>query len=55
MQEELFESKGITVPPNRVLVTSDEKDPGMWDEIAAQGWVKVDHDALRTEERYSKW
>ena len=39
----------------RVIMTSDETDEAWWDEVAAIGWVRMDHDALGTVERYGKW
>ncbi|PCH33956.1 hypothetical protein WOLCODRAFT_61728 [Wolfiporia cocos MD-104 SS10] len=55
VQEELLERKGISIPDARVVVTSDEADPAWWDEIAAHGWVKIDHDAWQTAQTYGRW
>ena len=40
-----------------MLVTSDERDPEWWDEIAELGpeWGWVDHAAEKTVEKYGKW
>ncbi|GAB1517383.1 hypothetical protein RhiTH_000431 [Rhizoctonia solani] len=40
-----------------VLVTSDERDPGWWEEMAEFGpeWGWVDHKAEGTVEKYGKW
>jgi hypothetical protein len=38
-----------------VLVTSDEADEAWWAAVAAKGWHRVDHGALRTAERYGRW
>ena len=39
----------------RVIVTSDEKDPAWWEEVAALGWRTVDHDAAGTAEAFGGW
>ncbi|KAB5589266.1 hypothetical protein CTheo_7283 [Ceratobasidium theobromae] len=40
-----------------VLVTSDEQDPGWWDQVAALGpeWRWIDHKTERTAEKYGDW
>lgn len=55
VQEELLQRKGIDIPMTHVIITSDEKDPAWWDEVQALGWVRIDHDVMRTEEVYGKW
>lgn len=36
-------------------MTSDETDPAWWEEVAAQGWVRMDHVKMQTEALYSRW
>ena len=36
-------------------MTSDETDEAWWNEVSALGWVKMDHEAYNTVERYSRW
>ena len=55
MQDELRERKGIDIPTSRVIMTSDETDQAWWDEVAALGWMKMDHVAQQTVERYGRW
>ena len=55
VQDELRERKGIDIPMTRVIMTSDETDEAWWDEVAALGWAKMDHDKFETVERYGKW
>lgn len=38
-----------------VIMTSDERDPAWWAEVAALGWYRIDFEALHTEELYGKW
>lgn len=40
-----------------VLVTSDERDPKWWGQVAALGpeWGWIDHAAEKTVEKHSKW
>ena len=38
-----------------VLVTTDETSPAYLAEIAALGWIVMDHAALRTSETYGVW
>ncbi|KAF7289478.1 hypothetical protein HMN09_01341800 [Mycena chlorophos] len=51
LQDELWEKKRLVV--DRVVVTSDERDPGWWDEVNELGWVSPDHS--QTAERYGAW
>ncbi|QRV86512.1 O-FucT domain protein [Ceratobasidium sp. AG-Ba] len=46
---------GIDV--TKLIVTSDEKDPKWWDQIAALGpeWGWIDHKAERTAEKHGQW
>ncbi|KAG6330606.1 hypothetical protein ID866_8483 [Astraeus odoratus] len=53
VQEELLERKGINV--TRVLMASDEQDPGWWAEVRDFGWSWVDYAAEGTVEKYGKW
>ncbi|KAH9898206.1 hypothetical protein C8Q73DRAFT_684005 [Cubamyces lactineus] len=55
VQEELRERKGIDIPMTRVIVTSDEKDPAWWEEVAALGWRTIDHDTAGTAEVFGRW
>ncbi|KAI0719978.1 hypothetical protein C8T65DRAFT_634490 [Cerioporus squamosus] len=55
VQEELRARKGIEVPMDRVIITSDESDPAWWDEVKALGWKTVDHQAARTAEVLGRW
>ncbi|KAF8528126.1 hypothetical protein BU17DRAFT_81363 [Hysterangium stoloniferum] len=47
--------KGITLPSHHVLVTSDERRPAWWAQVAALGWRYTDHVREKTEDRYGKW
>jgi hypothetical protein len=38
-----------------VIVTSDETSETWWADVAAKGWHRVDHGALRTAERFGRW
>jgi hypothetical protein len=51
VKDDLRELRGINV--EHVIMTSDEDDPAWWADVAAQGWLKVDHS--RTEELYGRW
>ncbi|KAL4062994.1 hypothetical protein V8B97DRAFT_2026577 [Scleroderma yunnanense] len=53
VQQDLLDRKGIHV--TQVIMTSDERDPNWWAEIAKLGWTWVDYAAERTVERYGKW
>ncbi|TFK90807.1 hypothetical protein K466DRAFT_583411 [Polyporus arcularius HHB13444] len=55
VQEELRARKGVEVPMDRVVITSDESDPAWWDEVKALGWKTVDHQAARTAEVLGRW
>lgn len=55
MQDEIYQRKGILIPMSRVIMTSDEADPAWWDEVAAMGWARMDHEAEQTVEKYGKW
>ncbi|KAG9018773.1 hypothetical protein FRB90_009777 [Tulasnella sp. 427] len=39
----------------RVIITSDEKDPAWWDEVKALGWTFFDHEQEETASKYGKW
>ncbi|KAG8699792.1 hypothetical protein FRC09_006377 [Ceratobasidium sp. 395] len=54
--------QGLLAQPNevnvtKVLVTSDERDPKWWDQVAALGpeWGWIDHDSEQTVQKHSKW
>jgi len=51
VKQELLERKGLVV--NHVILTSDEKNATWWDDVAAQGWYRVDHS--KTVEIYGAW
>ncbi|KAL6305618.1 hypothetical protein BKA93DRAFT_730716 [Sparassis latifolia] len=53
VQEELREKHGIEA--RHVIMTSDEQDAAWWEGVAAQGWLRVDHDGARTAEVYGNW
>lgn len=48
MRGEILARKGVDV--KHVVMTSDEKDVGWWDEVRAQGWYRIDLAAVRAEE-----
>lgn len=45
---EILARKGVDV--KHVIMTSDEKDIGWWDEVQARGWYRIDLAAVRAEE-----
>ncbi|KAJ7757463.1 hypothetical protein B0H16DRAFT_1536747 [Mycena metata] len=53
VRDEIWRRKGIMV--HQVLITSDERDPAWWAEVAALGWRTPDHARLRTEEVHGVW
>lgn len=53
VRAELRETKGIIA--EHVLVTSDEKDEAWWESVRSMGWTWVDHQKLRTVERFGLW
>ena len=53
VRAELRERKGIEV--EHVFVTSDETDVNWWQSVRELGWSWVDHEELRTVERYGLW
>jgi len=53
VQQELRERKGIDV--THVIVTSDEQDPGWWQEVEAMGWLRMDHEKLNTAATHGDW
>ncbi|TFK56646.1 hypothetical protein OE88DRAFT_1730116 [Heliocybe sulcata] len=53
VQEELWRRKGIRV--THVIMSSDEKDPAWWDEVAALGWRWLDHEKEQIAEKYGEW
>ena len=55
VQAELRERRGIDIPSEHVIITSDEKDPAWWDEVKSLGWKTVDHDGARTAEVFGRW
>ena len=55
VQDELRARKGLDVPMDRVVVTSDETDSQWWADVRALGWRTPDHAAARTVERYGRW
>ncbi|KAI0785042.1 hypothetical protein C8Q75DRAFT_723287 [Abortiporus biennis] len=55
VQDEIRRKKGIVIPMNRVIVTSDEKDENWWNAVSLLGWARMDHSALQTVENYGLW
>ncbi|CAL1695033.1 unnamed protein product [Somion occarium] len=55
VQAEIRERKGIDIPMSRVIMTSDEKDEGWWNEVKSYGWVQMDHTEQNTVENYGRW
>jgi hypothetical protein len=51
VQNELAQEKGIQA--RHVFMTSDEKDPVWWEDVAEQGWLKLDHASLT--EEHGRW
>lgn len=51
VKAEVWQRKGIAV--NHVIVTSDETDTAWWDQVAAVGWLTVDHS--QTQETHGIW
>ncbi|KAJ7626252.1 hypothetical protein DFH06DRAFT_1285110 [Mycena polygramma] len=51
VKAELWANKQVAV--ERVVVTSDEKDPAWWDAVAGLGWARPDHSS--TVERFGEW
>ncbi|KAJ7508599.1 hypothetical protein B0H11DRAFT_1965830 [Mycena galericulata] len=51
VRSEIWQRKGIMV--HRVIITSDEKDPEWWRQVAERGWGTPDH--RDTEELYGIW
>jgi hypothetical protein len=48
VRNEILARKGVDV--KHVVMTSDEKDIGWWDEVQARGWYRIDLAAVRAEE-----
>ncbi|KAJ7113934.1 hypothetical protein C8R44DRAFT_710359 [Mycena epipterygia] len=46
---------GIMIAVDRVVVTSDEKDPAWWDAALALGWVRIDHENANTATKHGQW
>lgn len=55
MHDEILERHRIDIPDERVIVTSDEEDEAWWREVAAYGWIRMDHTRFKTDERYGRW
>ncbi|TFK30925.1 hypothetical protein FA15DRAFT_662992 [Coprinopsis marcescibilis] len=51
VKQELLDTKGIAV--DHVIMTSDEKDPGWWEDVRARGWLQVDHS--NTVKQHGPW
>ncbi|KZT51347.1 hypothetical protein CALCODRAFT_503652 [Calocera cornea HHB12733] len=45
--------KGVST--DRVLITSDEKDPQWWEDIRQAGYTWIDHAQARTDALYGEW
>ncbi|OBZ78852.1 hypothetical protein A0H81_00084 [Grifola frondosa] len=52
VQEEL---RDLGVNATHVIMTSDEEDERWWDEVSAQGWLRINHTRENTEERFGDW
>lgn len=56
VQDEVLLRKGIIIPDDRVIVTSDERDRTWWErEVNQRGWKWFDHEAEGTVEKLGKW
>ena len=55
MQTEIEERFGEFIPMERVIMTSDEADEAWWEQVAAYGWKRLNHEAQHTAERYTRW
>lgn len=53
VRREILDKQGVFV--ERVLMTSDERDPEWWAKVRALGWLYPDHEAEKTEETLGKW
>lgn len=47
--------RGVSVHPEHILVTSDERHPDWWAQVRALGWRRIDHEAEHTAEKHGKW
>ncbi|CCM03129.1 uncharacterized protein FIBRA_05250 [Fibroporia radiculosa] len=55
VQDEIRERHYVSIPDNRVIVTTDETDEAWWADVTSRGWVRIDHDAWQTAQTYGKW
>lgn len=55
IRNRLQTERGVTLQPEHVLVTSDEKDPNWWAEITQRGWSYVDHTGEQTVKKLGRW
>ncbi|KAJ7493293.1 hypothetical protein B0H11DRAFT_2277367 [Mycena galericulata] len=51
VKAEILETKSISI--DRIIMTSDEKDPAWWNAVYQLGWTTPDHS--QTAERYGAW
>ncbi|KAJ7035805.1 hypothetical protein C8F04DRAFT_1221063 [Mycena alexandri] len=51
IQIQIFEDKGVSA--DRVIITSDERDPEWWESVLELGWVSPDHS--QTAEVHGPW
>lgn len=53
VKDQLLVVKDLAV--QRVVVTSDERDPLWWEEVKSYGWTYFDHDKEATVAKHGKW
>ena len=53
IREEIRQKKGIDL--QKVVMTSDEKDPEWWRQVREQGWYAPDHVEQKTAELMGEW
>ena len=53
MQDEVQERYGYR--PERVVMLSDEREPGWWDAVRLLGWYTPDHITEDTTAKYGRW
>lgn len=55
VRAEIAVKMGITIAVDRVVVTSDDKDPAWWEAALALGWVRIDHENANTATQHGQW
>ena len=53
VQDEVQERYGYR--PERVVMLSDEREPGWWDAVRLLGWYTPDHITEDTTAKYGRW